>query len=214
MTLSKRLELIAKKVETGDIVADVGCDHAYLSIYLVKNFICDHVIATEISKGPYNNAKNNIVLNGVENKIKLYLTDGLSNVTDYINTIIISGMGTDTIMGILNNYNNLNNINKIIISSHNKYIHMRKFLNQIGFIIVDEEYIDDKNKMYLVMTAKKSSKKNTSNEINYGLKLKKNVFFYEWYLKKILLLLKEVPKYSTRYQELEKEIEIIKEYIN
>ena len=40
MRLSKRLKAVADMVTKGNIVADIGTDHGYVPIYLVKNNIC------------------------------------------------------------------------------------------------------------------------------------------------------------------------------
>ncbi len=51
MQLSKRLQAVADLVTPGSRVADVGCDHAYIPIYLAENKISPHIIALDINQG-------------------------------------------------------------------------------------------------------------------------------------------------------------------
>ena len=55
--LSKRLEMTASFIKTGEIIADIGTDHAYLPTYLVTNGICPRAIASDVKIKPLNNAK-------------------------------------------------------------------------------------------------------------------------------------------------------------
>ena len=52
MELSKRLKRIAEHVDKCESVADIGTDHGYIPIYLVKEGRCKKAIASDINKGP------------------------------------------------------------------------------------------------------------------------------------------------------------------
>ncbi|MDN5313543.1 MAG: tRNA (adenine22-N1)-methyltransferase, partial [Thermoanaerobacteraceae bacterium] len=56
VNLTNRLLLIANMIPGGHVVADIGTDHAYLPIYLIKEGISTRVIATEITQGPFKRA--------------------------------------------------------------------------------------------------------------------------------------------------------------
>ena len=56
MHLSKRLKAVVDMVTPGNRVADIGCDHAYSAIYLLKNKISPYVIAMDINQGPLERA--------------------------------------------------------------------------------------------------------------------------------------------------------------
>ena len=91
--LDSRLITAADMVR-GDSVADIGTDHAYIPIYLLKTNKCLRAVASDINAGPLKNAKENAAAYGVDKKVDFYLTDGtkgidLSAVTD----IVICGMG-------------------------------------------------------------------------------------------------------------------------
>lgn len=148
--LSLRLQTIASFVENDDYVADIGCDHAYLSIYLTKNNLCKKVIATDINKNALNEAFKNINKERLEDKIPVYLSDGLTNIPDKnIDTLIISGMGTSTILKIVKNSKNFN-IKKLIIQSNNDLYKLRKNMMKLGFYLQKEKVIYEKNHYYVV----------------------------------------------------------------
>ena len=58
--LSKRLQMLANMVTKGNRVVDIGCDHAYLSIYLVESGICPGGLAMDVRKGPLSAAEESI----------------------------------------------------------------------------------------------------------------------------------------------------------
>ena len=107
--LSKRLESIASYITDGMNLVDVGCDHALLDIFLVQTKKNIKVIASDINQNALDIAINNIKKNHLENKIKTCLSKGLENIdTTSLDTIIISGMGSHTMVGIL--YNNISKL--------------------------------------------------------------------------------------------------------
>lgn len=214
MILSKRLKTIADLVSKDDIVADVGCDHAYLSIYLIQNNLCKEVIATEVVEGPYNIALNNIKKYHLEDKIKLYLTDGLINVREKLNTIIIAGMGTSTIIHILDNYN-LKSIEKMIIQSNSDWVNLRKYLNKIGYYIEQELNTYENRKDYLTFLVRKMQKRNTNEEIIIGKYNPLNILFYKRQLKKIKSIQEKMPKKEDiKHKELNAKLKILEKYLN
>lgn len=194
MKLSKRLQVIADLIDSSDLVCDVGCDHAYLSLYLASKYD-NKVIATEIADGPYNIAMKNIQNSDLKDKIKLYKTDGLNNVKDNINSIIIAGMGSNTIIHILSNYD-LNNIDKIILQSNKDVDIVRKFINERGYIIQKEYYTNEFGKNYLTLYCIKGREVLTEEEILCG-KFDSSLYhYYELQVKHINSIIKSIPKDS------------------
>ena len=78
MELSKRLLMVASMVEPGSIVADVGCDHGYVSIYLVRQGICPRVLAMDVNAGPLERVKAHVQEAGLAAYIDIRRSDGLS----------------------------------------------------------------------------------------------------------------------------------------
>ena len=90
--LSKRLLTAVGMITKGNIVADVGCDHAYTSIYLCKEKIASKVIAMDVNKGPLIGAKAHIEEAGLIDSISLRLSDGLEKLSkDEVDTVLLCG---------------------------------------------------------------------------------------------------------------------------
>ena len=143
MKLSKRLKAIADLISSGSNIIDIGADHALLDIYLANNKNCK-TLATDISEKCIIKAKENIKKYNANVETKV--TDGLNNLTLTDEIIIISGMGTHTIMKILDK----KITNDLIISTHNDVPKLKKFLKKKGYKIFNEVVINDKH--YYVIT--------------------------------------------------------------
>lgn len=146
--ISKRLKAICDFVPYGSSIIDVGCDHAYISIYLAKNKNCT-AIATDISPNSIERAKKNI--KGLN--IKTMVTDGINGVDLENKIIIIAGMGGDTIMKILNK----DIKNDLIISSQSDIPKVREFMHKKNYRLTNEKVIYE-NKHYYVVSYYKYGK--------------------------------------------------------
>ena len=200
--ISKRLASIASLVPINSNIIDIGCDHALLDIYLYQSNKSNNIIASDVNANALANAKNNVIKYNLEDKIDVRLGNGLDtlNESDNIDTIIMSGIGAHTIIGILkNNINKLSNINTIIIESNNKLSFLRKEMVPLGFMIDDEDIVEDNNKIYIIIKFVKGRAKYTKRDIYFGpLLLKKNSPIFQKYLKKeyqkLNMILKLLPK--------------------
>jgi len=200
--LSKRLEAISSLVPNNSKVIDIGCDHGLLDIYLYQSKISSKVIASDINENALNNAKENIKNNNLEKYIETRLGNGLDTLTDKddINTIIISGMGSHTAIGILkNNLNKLKKIDTIIIQSNTKIELLRKEVTKLNYLIEDELLVEDNKKVYTVIKFIKGKKKYSKKELYFGpVLLKRNTELFQknnkQELEKLNLLLKLMPK--------------------
>ena len=215
--LSNRLAIIASLVPLNAKVIDIGCDHALLDIYLYQKNIVKHIIASDINENALNNAKENIKKNELTKQIETRLGNGLDTLkdSDDINTIIISGMGAHSAVGILkNNINKLKKINTIIIQSNTKLSFLRKEVSKLNYIIDDEEIVEDSKKTYIIIKFVKGKKRYSKKELYFGpILLKKNSSLFREYNKqevtKLELFLKLIPKNRIidRYK-LKKEIRL------
>ena len=148
--LSNRLKSLASLVEKNDQIVDVGCDHGLLSIYLVENKLCKKVIASDVNQNALNSAIKNISLRKLD--IETVLSDGINDVNlKGINTLIISGMGTSTILHILSDDSKLKNIKKLILQSNNDHAILRRELNRKGYFLEQEVVLNDKGKWYVTI---------------------------------------------------------------
>lgn len=200
--ISKRLEAISSLVPINSNIIDIGCDHALLDIYLYQKKICNKIIASDINANALNNAKENIKNNKLDNNIETRLGNGLDtlNQEDNIDTIIISGMGGHTIIGILkNNKIKLDSIKTIIIQSNTKLEFLRKEVTKLNYIIDDEIMVEDNKKIYTIIKLVKGKKKYTKKELYFGpilLKKKEKLFIEsaKKELQKLNIYLKLLPK--------------------
>ena len=136
MRLSKRLKDITEFIDENDKIVDVGCDHALLDIYTILNNKNSKCIASDINEGPLKVAKENVKKYNLEKKIKVKLGDGLDVYETSIETIIMSGLGSYTIIDILNK---------------KKSVYHRNYDNSIYYTnknSLKKEYIIDNTKDY------------------------------------------------------------------
>ena len=168
--LSKRLNAISKMVDNNSVIADIGCDHALLDIYLLQSKKIKKSIACDITEGALNQARKNVNTYKI-NGIDLRLADGLDRIykKDNVNTIILSGLGDNKIINILmNNIDKLSDINSIIIQSNTNISKIRKALVSINYYIEDEVLIKENNIIYTIIKFKRGIKKYSKKELNYG----------------------------------------------
>ncbi len=194
--ISIRLESLATYVNYNDKIIDIGCDHALLDIYLVKNKLVKSLIASDIHKKALDAGIENINKNNLQDKIDARLGDGLSVLTkkDKVDTIIISGMGTTTILNILNN-KYLKNIKKLIIQSNNDHYELRKNIINMGFTIKNENFIIDNNKYYInIVFIRGESPKYSKKELIYGPYLIHNKVYVQHKIDENTKILGYIPK--------------------
>lgn len=213
--LSLRLSSLTKFVNYNDKIIDIGCDHALLDIFLVKNDLVKSIIASDINVQALNSGIKNIENEGLSDKISARLGDGLNVLTDKdnIDTVIISGMGTNTIMGILNN-DHLKNINKLIIQSNNDHTMLRKYVTKLGFFIKNEEYFQDNKKNYINIVFVRGNKKYSKIDLTYGPILKHNKPYLEFEINNIEKIEELVPKNKILLHfQLKKEKRVLKKLL-
>ena len=181
--LSDRLKSLTKYINKTDKVIDIGCDHALLDIYLVKNNIVDNIIVSDVSSNALKQGINNINKYNLNDKIDARCGNGLEvlNDSDIVNTVIISGMGSNTILKILSN-KYIKNINKLVIQSNKDYELLRRNIVSLGFIIDKEEVVVDNGKLYINIIFIKGNKEYSDTIYKYGLSSMVNKEIYYNYL--------------------------------
>ena len=210
--ISARLESLAKYVESKDKIIDIGCDHALLDIYLVKNGFVKNIIVSDIHENALKSGIENIKKYKLTKNIDSRLGNGLEilNNDDSVNTIIISGMGTNTIIDILNN-DYLKNINKLIIQSNNNHEELRKNIISLGFYIKAEEYLVDNKKNYINIVFERGNKTYSKKELRYGPILINNKEYLNFELSNCFKIRNLIPKTKIKSQlKLNHEINLLK----
>ena len=173
-----RIEAINSFIESTDKVVDVGCDQAKLSIMLANRNISS--IACDISEKVIEKARQNIT----NPLIDLRVSNGLENIKEgEADTLVFAGMGTHTILEILNNTSL--RFKKIITISNNYHDILRNKMNDLGYIVSEEEIVKENNKYYNLIVFKNG--KTTYNESDLYLGLNhKNIPLYHEYLEYLL----------------------------
>ena len=176
LKLSNRLLKIASLVKNHDVIIDVGCDHALLDIYLTKNKIVKKAIATDITNGAINMALKNVSYYDCLN-VDVRLGDGLDTLKkeDKVSLIIMSGLGNQKIVSILNNNKEkICNVNELIIQSNTGYYELRKEVVKLGYFIEDEVLIKENNIIYVIIKFKKGKRRYSNKQLYFGPILLKN----------------------------------------
>lgn len=155
MQLSKRLRMAAGLVTKGNTVADIGCDHAYTSIYLCKEGIAPRVIAMDVNKGPLLMAKKHVEDEGLGQTIALRLSDGLKELMPgEAETILLCGMGGLLMMRILTDCPEVTAAAKeLILQPQSEVGEVRHFLHNSGYEITGECMVKEDGKFYVMMRA-------------------------------------------------------------
>lgn len=180
--LSKRLDRVSSYIKDNSKIIDIGCDHGLLSIYLAKKYDNIKIIASDVNENALNNAINNIKKEHLENRIETRLGSGLDVVNpEEIDTIVISGMGANTIVGILKySTDKLINVDNIIIQSNTDLYYLRKNVTRLGYYIEDESLVEDSNIIYTVILFTKGRKKYNREELYLGpILIKKKDFLFK-----------------------------------
>ena len=153
MKLSPRLKAVASLVGNGYSVADIGTDHAYIPIYLVKNKISPYALAMDINDGPLKIAKTNVIEAGYEGIIEVRKSDGIINLAlDEVDSIVVAGMGGNLIENILlGNLQVVNGLKECILQPQSEVRRLRSFLINNGFAFLNEDVVEDDGKFYFIM---------------------------------------------------------------
>lgn len=153
--LSKRMQMLADMVTAGSRVADVGCDHAFLSIYLVQAGMCPKCLAMDVRRGPLSGAEEHIAAYGLGEYIETRLSDGL---TAYhigeAQTLVCSGMGGRLMKRILEEGGDkTRSFTELILQPQSEIPEFRIFLRETGFLVTEEEAVYEEGKYYFAMKA-------------------------------------------------------------
>lgn len=153
--LNSRLAAIAGMVPPDTVIADVGTDHAYLPIWLVKKKVCPKAVAMDIRRGPLDRARENMCRYQVEDKISLRLSDGLEQLSPgEADIIVIAGMGGELISRILSRAQWLKQTSsRLILQPMSAAVELRMWLSEEKYTLQREIAVMDAGRIYTVMEA-------------------------------------------------------------
>ena len=210
--LSKRLYTVANMVSKGCIVADIGCDHGFVSIYLIESKTSPRVIAMDINDGPLLRAKEHISNKNLTEYIDIRKSDGAkalrwidqSKKILEVNSLIAAGIGGRLVIKIMKeSLDKIRTLNELILQPQSEVFLVRKFLEDNNFVIINEDMVLDDGKYYPVIKVVPSiHEKMNLNEYEryYGpLLIKNRNSTLEYYL------IREREKYTALLKNLQKD---------
>jgi len=220
MQLDDRLSAVASLVRKNKRFADIGTDHAYLPVFLIKNRIIDNAIAADLRRGPLENARETVEAHNLTDKIELRLSDGLDNFSDNeIDEIAVAGMGGLLISQFIERTEWLKSKDiHLILQPMTHTEELRKTLFDNGFVIDNEIVAEDGDKLYIIFSAYYYGDATTYTELDLivgRLPLNEDCaskkYLAKVYLKynKKLIALQNADK---ECEELKKTVEVLKQW--
>lgn len=134
-------------------MADIGCDHGYLAIELLKSGRASYIHACDLREMPLQKAKVNAERFGVAENIRFSLADGLAAIGENeVDTIICAGMGGDLIVQIIEACPWIKSEKyRLILQPQSSGQDLRRTLTEQGFGIEEETLVEDGGFLYQVI---------------------------------------------------------------
>ena len=216
MALSYRLKTVADLVSKDKVVADIGCDHALLSIYLVENGISNKVYAIDNKKGPLAKANENIELANLKDNIQTVLDDGLTHLPSDVDVAVMAGIGGLLAVQMLEKASRIPET--VIIQANNHLKELREYLSTNNYRIEQEAILLDSGLYYEIIKASRGKQTLTNEDKIFGpsLRKEKNIVFIEKWTKQLehLEFILKKNKDSDKLSEVKDSIELIKKELN
>ncbi|MBE6993870.1 MAG: SAM-dependent methyltransferase [Ruminococcaceae bacterium] len=149
--LTPRLALCADMCPKGARLIDVGCDHGYLAIELVRRGVVDHAMACDLRAGPLQNARENVALAGLTDRFDFLQTDGLDGVAHEPGDVVtVCGMGGDNVSDILRRAPWTMDA-QVVAQPMTKQERLRRWLADHGYNIAEERLVYEDRRLYCAM---------------------------------------------------------------
>lgn len=155
IVLSQRLRMLEAMVTPGNRLVDVGCDHGFLAIDLVKRNICPGAVATDVRRGPLAGAEAHVKEFGLGDYIETRLSDGLAAcAAEEADTLVCAGMGGRLMERILTEgMEKAKRMRELILQPQSELPRFRAFLRNAGFRVTEEDAVFEDGKYYFAMKA-------------------------------------------------------------
>jgi len=154
--LQPRLKAIADFIENGSSVADIGTDHGFLPVYLAQHEIACRIIASDMSAGSLAAARRSAAKHRVTDQIEFITAPGLSGVNEAdADTVVIAGVGGETIIGILENaFWTKHPGKRLILQPQTKINELIYWLKNNGYDISKTDNVFDRGRTYTILVVK------------------------------------------------------------
>ncbi len=157
--LPLRLQALTRYLVPNSSVADIGTDHALLPIYLIREGLVAKVIGVEVAKGPWRNAKKQVELAGLTDLIDIRFGDGLQPVkAGEVQVVVLAGIGGKKMAEILDKAPLvLAGVESLVLQPQDPVSPLRSWLNKNGWVLSQENLVQDNNRLYPILLAKPGS---------------------------------------------------------
>lgn len=205
--LSLRQTAIVGLCRKHKTTADIGCDHGYIGVSLLKNKKTNFLIASDISAPSAEKTKHLLEKENLENKASIRVGDGLNTLKQDENPeqIIIAGMGGKEITHILSEYKNIEKTKHFVFQPMNELVYFRQFLCENNLKIKKDIVIFDK-KFYHIITATPQKTNLSSFRLRWGAKSSNRQKDYFLWIdekeKKLNSILKKLPKNNQKEKQI------------
>jgi len=158
VNVSKRLQTIVDYINV-QTIADIACDHAYISIAALQSGAARRSVACDINAFSIEKAKKNILACGLSGSIETRLANGIRGLLpSEVDTVIIAGVGGRLICEILEyDIEKTKSFNRFIIQPQRDAQLTRRCLHRAGFLICDEDMVFDGGIYYPVIIAERGN---------------------------------------------------------
>ena len=224
--LSLRLNTVIDTVVKCGTIADIGCDHGYVGMSLVREGIASSAICCDINKGPLTAAEDNIKAAGLEDRIETRLSNGLHNIKpeDKIESIVIAGMGGSLMAEILEEGRKIvEGLSQLVLQPQSELFLVRSKVRELSMHIESEKFIKDMGKYYWIMDVRRGKSESMGSMQDFYDKYSKYLIdnkdnLYREYIKESVEINKgylegiEASKQGpllTKIEELERVLELI-----
>jgi len=186
-TLSTRLERVAAHVPAGARLADIGSDHGYLPVALLRRGVISAAVAGEVALTPFRSAERTVRESGLEHTIAVRLASGLAAIEpgDGITAISLCGMGGETIRDILEaGKSRLNGRERLVLQPNGGEQPLRQWLMAHDYRILWEEMLRENRFYYEIIVAERDGPVTYSaEELYFGplqMQARSPVFLDKW----------------------------------
>lgn len=139
--------------DEGYCVADIGCDHGFVSIYLFEHKIASRVIAMDVNQGPLQFAREHVKEAGLEAYIDVRLSDGFSSLQKgEANAAVIAGMGGRLMVRLLEEgKEKIALMQELVLQPQSEVSLLRQYIRNAGYRLVEEEMVLEEGKFYTIL---------------------------------------------------------------
>ena len=209
---STRLSTLVDWID-GNVLADIGCDHGYVAVNAVLLNRVKKAYACDIAQGPLDNAKKTISMAHVENQVFPYLMNGIENLPEDVDTIVIAGMGAKTMIDILSaSFEKIKKGMKLYLLPHKDANELREYLSHMGISIEKEIVLYEDHHYYPLLACNVTLKPYALplKEVEYGRHVLVNKEYQDYIESekdKWSNILKKVPEW--KQEEIKNRLDIL-----